>query len=67
MSLATALAAYLHICGTPWIGNEYGPDRVPICDMAGNCRLTINGGRKASDQTHVLFASDTKRTCASVN
>ena len=22
--------SYLHICGTPWIGNEYEPDQVPI-------------------------------------
>jgi hypothetical protein len=25
--------AYLHICGTPWVGNEYGPDQVPIWTM----------------------------------
>ena len=25
--------AYLHICGTPWTGNEYGPDQVPIWTM----------------------------------
>src|ERR1700719_2397917 len=25
--------AYLHVCGTPWIGNEYGPDQVPIWTM----------------------------------
>src|ERR1700733_11466894 len=25
--------AYLHICGTPWIGNEYGPGQVPIWTM----------------------------------
>jgi hypothetical protein len=25
--------AYLHICGTPWVGNEYGPGQVPIWTM----------------------------------
>jgi hypothetical protein len=25
--------AYLHVCGTPWIGNEYGSDQVPIWTM----------------------------------
>jgi hypothetical protein len=25
--------AYLHICGTPWAGNEYTPDRVPVWTM----------------------------------
>jgi len=25
--------AYLHICGTPWAGNDYGPDQVPIWTM----------------------------------
>ncbi|BBY62103.1 hypothetical protein [Mycolicibacterium helvum] len=25
--------AYLHICGTPWVGNEYTPDLVPIWTM----------------------------------
>jgi hypothetical protein len=25
--------AYLHICGTPWVGNEYAPDQVPIWTM----------------------------------
>jgi len=25
--------AYLHICGTPWTGNEYGPGQVPIWTM----------------------------------
>ncbi|MGC1776981.1 MAG: hypothetical protein WBB34_03485 [Xanthobacteraceae bacterium] len=25
--------AYLHICGTPWTGNEYGPDQIPIWTM----------------------------------
>ena len=25
--------AYLHICGTPWIGNEYGPGQIPIWTM----------------------------------
>jgi hypothetical protein len=25
--------AYLHICGTPWIGNEYGVGQVPIWTM----------------------------------
>jgi hypothetical protein len=25
--------AYLHICGTPWAGNEYTPDRVPEWTM----------------------------------
>ena len=25
--------AYLHVCGTPWIGNEYGPGQVPIWTM----------------------------------
>jgi hypothetical protein len=25
--------AYLHICGTPWAGNEYTPDQVPVWTM----------------------------------
>jgi hypothetical protein len=25
--------AYLHICGTPWVGNEYGPGQIPIWTM----------------------------------
>jgi hypothetical protein len=25
--------AYLHICGTPWVGNEYEPGQVPIWTM----------------------------------
>lgn len=25
--------AYLHICGTPWAGNEYTPDRDPVWTM----------------------------------
>ena len=25
--------AYLHICGTPWAGNEYSPDQVPVWTM----------------------------------
>jgi hypothetical protein len=25
--------AYLHICGTPWVGNEYGLGQVPIWTM----------------------------------
>ena len=25
--------AYLHICGTPWVGNEYTSDRAPIWTM----------------------------------
>jgi hypothetical protein len=25
--------AHLHICGTPWAGNEYGPGQVPIWTM----------------------------------
>ena len=25
--------AYLHICGTPWEGNDYGPDQVAIWTM----------------------------------
>jgi hypothetical protein len=25
--------AYLHICGTPWTGNEYGPGQIPIWTM----------------------------------
>ena len=25
--------AYLHICGTPWAGNEYAPGQVPIWTM----------------------------------
>jgi hypothetical protein len=25
--------AYLHICGTPWDGNEYGPGQIPIWRM----------------------------------
>ncbi len=25
--------AYLHICGTPWVGNEYTPDLVPVWTM----------------------------------
>ena len=25
--------AYLHICGTPWAGNEYRADRVPAWTM----------------------------------
>jgi hypothetical protein len=25
--------AYLHICGTPWTGNEYEPGQVPIWTM----------------------------------
>ena len=25
--------AYLHICGTPWVGNEYSNDRAPIWTM----------------------------------
>lgn len=28
-----ALYAYLHICGTPWAGNEYTPDQVPVWTM----------------------------------
>ena len=35
--------AYLHICGTPWTGNEYAPGQVPIwtSDMAGNRAFTL--------------------------
>ena len=25
--------ARLHVCGTPWAGNEYGPGQVPIWTM----------------------------------
>jgi hypothetical protein len=25
--------AYLHVCGTPWDGNEYGTGQVPIWTM----------------------------------
>ena len=25
--------AYLHICGTPWTGNEYDPSQIPIWTM----------------------------------
>ena len=25
--------AHLHVCGTPWAGNEYGPGQVPIWTM----------------------------------
>ena len=25
--------AYLHICGTPWVGNEYSPELVPVWTM----------------------------------
>ena len=26
--------AYLHICGTPWSGNRYGPGQIPDLDDA---------------------------------
>jgi hypothetical protein len=25
--------AYLHVCGTPWDGNEYAPTHIPIWTM----------------------------------
>jgi hypothetical protein len=30
--------AYLHICGTPWAGNEYTPGRVPVWTMRYSAR-----------------------------
>lgn len=30
--------AYLHICGTPWAGNEYTPDRAPVWTMKYSTR-----------------------------
>jgi hypothetical protein len=28
--------AYLHICGTPWVGNEYTPGQEPVWTMRYN-------------------------------
>lgn len=31
--------AYLHVCGTPWVGKEYKPDQVPIWTMQYGTQL----------------------------
>ena len=44
--------AYLHICGTPWIGNEVRTRSGPDLDHAirkAIRALTLNSGREGSD------------------
>jgi len=41
--------AYLHICGTPWTGNEYGPDDVPIWTMRYGRQLVLLSQKVAVD------------------